>query len=147
MMSKTPKIHVVGQDSKGEKYDAQSVNEVVASNIVNAGGIEKRASQLDDTTFRVAADLCEEAYSKFNHSLNKMLGAEQKIAEQSSKVGQQVRKSVNDMAEGLRRIEKVADFNKLERYVVLLERAAAAMSTLAELEKGGKLERITAALK
>ena len=37
--------------------------------------------------------------------------------------------------------------SRLERYVELLERAAVAMNSLAELEKTGKLEKIAGALK
>ncbi len=146
-MSDTPKIRLAGQDSKGDFFDAQSVNEYAAHNIAKGNGMPKRASQLSESTFGAAESICNEAYAAFNISLNRLIEAERKIAEQSRKVGQQVRISANEMGEGLRRIEKTADFNKLERYVVLLERAAAAMSTLAELEKNGKLGRISAALK
>jgi hypothetical protein len=45
------------------------------------------------------------------------------------------------------KVEKTANFSNLERYVNLLERAATAMSTLAELEKEGKLDKISSALK
>ena len=44
-------------------------------------------------------------------------------------------------------IAEVANFERLERYVELLERAAQAMSVLAELEKNGKLEKIANAIK
>ena len=58
-----------------------------------------------------------------------------------------VRKAADDLASGLAKVEKAANFNNLERYVNLLERAAIAMQTLAELEKAGKLEKIAGALK
>ena len=51
------------------------------------------------------------------------------------------------MSEGLSRIEKQANFDNLERYVALLERANVALSALAELEKNGKLNKISEALK
>jgi len=44
-------------------------------------------------------------------------------------------------------VQKQADFNNLTRYVELLERAATAMTTLSELEKAGKLQKIAGALK
>jgi hypothetical protein len=58
-----------------------------------------------------------------------------------------VRDSAEKLAQGLVKCQKVADFNNLERYVLLLERAASAMTILADLEKNGKLERISQALK
>lgn len=44
-------------------------------------------------------------------------------------------------------LQKSADFERLERYVALLERAAVAMQTLAELEASGRLEKIAAAIR
>ena len=58
-----------------------------------------------------------------------------------------VRKAADDLASGLAKVEKTANFSNLERYVNLLERAATAMQTLAELEKSGKLDKIAGALK
>ena len=58
-----------------------------------------------------------------------------------------VAKAADDLASGLAKVEKAANFSNLERYVNLLERAATAMQTLAELEKAGKLEKIAGALK
>ena len=58
-----------------------------------------------------------------------------------------VRKAADDLASGLLKVEKQANFANLERYVSLLERAAVSMQTLAELEKTGKLEKIAGALK
>ena len=58
-----------------------------------------------------------------------------------------VRKAADDLASGLVKVEKAANFSNLERYVALLERAATAMQTLAELEKAGKLDKIATALK
>ena len=65
-----------------------------------------------------------------------------KIFRQIKKASGDVRDVANKLAEGLIKIEKVANFERLERYVELLERAAQAMSVLAELEKNGKLEKL-----
>jgi hypothetical protein len=51
------------------------------------------------------------------------------------------------MAAGLAKVEKAANFDRLERMVDLLERAAVAMSTLAEMEKSGQLAKLSEAIK
>lgn len=58
-----------------------------------------------------------------------------------------MKQSSDAMAGSLSRVEKAANFDRLERYVTLLERTAAAMATLAEIEKSGKLEKISSALR
>lgn len=58
-----------------------------------------------------------------------------------------VRDAADKLAAGLNKIEKAANFDRLERYVELLERAAKAMDLLATLEQSGKLEKIAGALR
>ena len=83
----------------------------------------------------------------FETSADKLGASATKMAATAKKASQDVRKAADDMASGLLKIEKQANFNNLERYVLLLERAASAMQSLAELEKSGKLEKIAASLK
>ncbi len=47
----------------------------------------------------------------------------------------------------IQNLDKVANFEKLERQVQLLERAQKAMQSLSELEKDGRLARIVLAIK
>jgi len=58
-----------------------------------------------------------------------------------------IRDSAEKLSQGLSKCEKSANFNNLERYVLLLERAASAVKILGELESTGKLEKISNALK
>jgi len=99
------------------------------------------------TDFEKAAAICDDATKVFEKAFSHMLASETKIAEASKRTSGNIRKAANELHEGLQRVEKVANFDKLERYVGLLERAASAMSVLAELEKDGKLERIANAVK
>ena len=52
-----------------------------------------------------------------------------------------------ELKDKLKKVEKNANFDRLERYVLLLERAANAMHSLAELEASGKLEKIAASIR
>lgn len=83
----------------------------------------------------------------FKRSMEHMLEAETRMSEASKRTSGNVRKAADDLQSGLSKIEKVASFDRLDRAVAVLERAAAALTILAELEKDGKLERIANAVK
>lgn len=97
--------------------------------------------------FEAATSVLAETHDRFNHMLEQLMATERNMSDQTKKVSGNVRKAANELGEGLMRINKTADFDKLERYVQLLERAAAAMTDLAELENTGKLNKIMSALK
>lgn len=83
----------------------------------------------------------------FSHAMDRLVDTEKQLEEKTKKVSGTVRDSAQKLADGLNRVEKLANFERLERYVGLLERAAAAMEALAELEKSGKLDKIASAIR
>ena len=93
------------------------------------------------------AEILDDVTTLFTKSVGNLQTKQAEIEAQCKKVSSSVRDSANKLGEGLLRVEKMADFNKLDRYVSLLERAAAAFESLAELEKTGKLEKIALAIK
>jgi hypothetical protein len=136
----------VGQDRYGLKWKTEDVLNEVAADILHSTHFQRRARNMTPD-FEKAAKVCEEATKMFNTSLNGMLAAETRVVEGAKKTSTGVRKAANELGEGLQRMEKMANFDRLERYVTLMERAAVAMSTLAELQKDGKLEKIANAVK
>jgi len=137
----------ITQDRHGLGWDAADVRKHCANDIVIGHYFERRAKNHMATDFEKATQICDEATKLFNNSMDRMLAAEQRISEASKKTSGNVRKAADDLNSGMQKIERVANYDRLERAVGLLERAAAALSTLAELEKDGKLERITSAMK
>jgi len=105
-----------------------------------------RIKEMNDD-IKKATDLLDEANELFNQRLNTYIKTQEKITDQTKNISRALRESTQQMGEGLSRIEKKANFTNLEKYVVLLERANAALSSLAELEKNGKLNKISEALK
>lgn len=99
------------------------------------------------TDYEAAAEIAEQAVSMFDRSLDRLMKSQDRITEQTKQVSGKLRDTNQKLSDGLARIEKLANFDRLERYVVLLERAESAMSALAELEKSGKLDKITAAMR
>lgn len=94
-----------------------------------------------------ATETINEAQKMMTAAVTSLRGTETNLADGAKRASQNVRKSASDLHEGLQRIEKLANFDRLERVVSTLERAAAALTVLAELETGGKLERIASAMK
>ncbi|MDP3875877.1 MAG: hypothetical protein Q8Q50_02740 [Methylobacter sp.] len=99
------------------------------------------------TDAQKAIELTDSVEKKFSESLRKLTAAEQSFALASKKASGSVRESTTKLSEGLLRIEKAANFDKLERYVELLERAAKAIDILGDLEKSGRLAKIADAIK
>lgn len=99
------------------------------------------------TDYEEATKIADEATKMFKKSHSDLIDVAVQLQESAKKASGSVRKSADDLAQGLLKVQKQADFNNLTRYVELLERAATAMTTLAELEKAGKLQKIAGALK
>lgn len=99
------------------------------------------------TDYEKASEIADTAEKMFKRNVSNLMGTTEELKGSIKKVSGDVRKAADDLAAGLSKVEKTANFANLERYVNLLERAATAMSTLAELEKEGKLEKISGALK
>jgi hypothetical protein len=136
----------VKQDRYGLLWDAEHVHAASANDINQNNYFQRRVKNMT-TDFETAAAACEDATKLFNRQMNAMLSAEKQISEAAKKTSGNVRNAANDLSNGLLKLEKSANFDKLDRYVVLLERAASAMKTLADIEQSGKLDKIIEALK
>lgn len=79
-------------------------------------------------------------------SVDEMIKKESELLAATKTVSGSVRSAADKIGQGIAKVEKAADFDRLERLVSLLERAASAMETLSELEKAGSLEGVSAAL-
>ena len=99
------------------------------------------------TDYEAATKIADDASKMFKKSYSDLIETTSQLQTSTKKVSGDIRKSADDLAQGLLKVQKQADFHNLTRYVELLERAAIAMTTLAELEKNGKLQKIAGALK
>jgi TolA-binding protein len=136
-----------GQDRAGLKWSKHGVSEVIVNEIKSGNDFQKRSVNNMRDNIKEAAETIEELTSLFENQIQNLTNKKKKIEESCKSVSSSVRDSANKLGDGLIRVEKMADFNKLERYVDLLERAASAFNQLAELEKTGKLEKIALAIK
>ena len=139
-------INPVKINKDGPLYSRTELTEYSAKEIL-LNNYFKRTMKMQATDFSDAAASCNEAAKFFEKSFSDMREKQHAISDEAKKASGSVRKAANDLSDGLAKLEKTANFDRLERYVGLLERAAAAMQQMAELHKDGKLEKIANALK
>jgi hypothetical protein len=70
-----------------------------------------------------------------------------KILDSSRRATQGIRQAADALSQGLIRIEKTANLDKLERHAEVLVKITESFRFLAELEASGKLEKIASVLK
>jgi hypothetical protein len=143
----TFKVKALGQDKQGLYFDQFDVEMVVLQEVMANDNYFMRTRKRMNTQIKEAVNSVEAETKMFVNAIGNLRQQEEQLAELTKKTSGTVRKSANELAEGLIKVEKMADFTRLERYVALLERAALAFDSLAELEKTGKLEKIALAIK
>ena len=135
-------------DSKGVGFKVETIVKFAANELTLETGTQltRRAKDMS-TDYEAATKIADEANKMFKKSYSDLIDTTAQLQASAKKASGDVRKSADDLAQGLIKVQKQADFNNLAKYVELLERAATAMTTLAELEKAGKLQKIAGALK
>ena len=147
MENKKARLKVAGYQHGEPMFDVKNIRAVVVQSINNGQYFYTERTKKMNDDFKKASDMLDEADKLLNDRLNKYRATQEKIVDQTKQISSALRDSTQKMSEGLSRIEKQANFDNLERYVTLLERANVALSALAELEKNGKLNKISEALK
>lgn len=141
-------LHIAKIDRYGAAYTKKSVINTIASEVESDNGnFITRGTKIMTIDMQRATDTLTDAERMFGRAVDKYHAQTAALAASAKKCSGDVRQAANDLASGLSKVEKTANFSNLERYVSLLERAATAMQTLAELEKSGKLDKIAGALK
>jgi hypothetical protein len=139
-------IFPVRQDKKGLMWRQSDVFESVVKHI-QTNNYFKRRAKIMTKDLEEATNLINESTNFLETSIEKLLKTENDLMDKSKKVSGSVRKSAHDLMTGMAAIEKMANFDKLERYVMLLERTASAMTILSDLDKDGKLEKLMTVIK
>jgi uncharacterized protein YukE len=141
-------LKIVKVDRYGPAFTLKSVLNTIAQEVESdTGTFITRGAKTVATDMQKATDAVTDAERLFGAAVDRFNAQTAALSTATKKCSSDVRKAADDMASGLIKMEKSANFNNLERYVSLLERAASAMQTLADLEKAGKLDKIAGALK
>jgi len=133
-------------DKHGPKFNLDHLEKALV-NEINHGSYFKERVKFMSTDTEKAIELVEDVNARFSKTISKFGNTMDNFVEHSKKASGNIRDAADKLSNGLLKIEKTANFDKLERYVELLERAASAMEILAALEKTGKLEKIAGALR
>ena len=135
-------------DRHGPGWTVKRINKAIADEMTTETGTYlTRRAKMVETDYEKAAEIADTAEKMFKRNASNLMATSDELQANIKKMSGNIRKAADDLASGLMKVEKTANFSNLERYVNLLERAATAMSTLAELEKEGKLNKISNALK
>lgn len=94
-----------------------------------------------------ATEACDAGTKAFGAAVAKLKQTQSEAAAVSREASQATRKACNEISEGWQKLEKTVNLERLERLASTLERTASAMTILAELDKAGRLSRISEALK
>ncbi len=128
-------------------YDAKDLVTISALNLIKSQQFFHEKAKKMSKDMDGATKLLDEATASYHASFERFSDTTKKLDERAKTSSQNVREAADKMRGGLERIQKQADFNNLEKYVNLLERAASALSILAEIENSGKLGKIADSLK
>lgn len=136
----------VFQTKDGLMVENESLHQAISTSINNGNFFQKRASNMSKD-LNNATETIEQALDFFNQKLNQFVKTEAEFVQKTKKQSGDLRDAVQKLGDGLARIEKTANFDRLERMVVLIERAADAMERLEALRSTGKLDKILSAIK
>lgn len=140
-------LEPVQKSRHGDFYDAKKTTSYVIQTVMHEPNeLLRRAKNMTNTT-QDAIDLIQRVEAQAAEAVTKLTKTSQSLEDMGKEVSGKVRMHAERMAAGLRKIQSTANFAELERQTEVMERMAAAMSTLAELESRGVLAKISAAMK
>jgi cell division septum initiation protein DivIVA len=131
----------------GERVYKKKKVDALIHNVIDNGHLGKHTATELARKHKEIEDAIEDWNARLSAHRDRMMTTETEIAKVCKATSASVRTAANHLGEGLVRLEKTANFDKLERHVALLERASAALQSLAELEKNGRLAQIMRAMK
>ena len=137
------------QGRGGLLTDEKECTKLIVNSINYESDFFARSKYLNDDAGQIAkaTDKIDQMLGAVISGMDSLTAAQKELGIKAKSASSSVRESAEKLSSGLLRIEKSANFDRLERYVDLLERAAKAMTALGELEKTGKLEKIASAIR
>jgi len=140
-------LRPVNKNHRVEFFEQRKVNaHVIQQVICQPNELLSRTKKMTQTS-QEAIELINRVEAHAAESIERLITTTQRFEDVGKQLSAKVRSHAETMAAGVRRIQKTADFNEMERQVVLLERMATAMSTLADLEQRGMLAKVSSAMR
>ena len=128
------------------RFSKETLHRNLIVEIAETDHIQRRG-RIVEKKINEVTEAVQATINAFGRSMDKLVETEQELDAKTKRVSGNIRDNAQKLADGLSRVEKLANFDRLERYVGLLERAASAMEVLSDMEKSGKLEKIASAIR
>lgn len=142
------KMHQVKINGKIEVvFDQDDITEKVILPQIREKKIFKGTAKNMNTEINNATEEVKGFIRELSGEVSKLRAQQAEICDTAKKTSGHVRDAVEKLANGVKKIESAANFDKLERMTNLLERAADAMERLDNLQTSGKLDKILNAIK
>jgi hypothetical protein len=131
----------VMMDKNGPLFSSAAVHDLIKKELLSGTRLTRVIKDMNNEISEATA-AAESITTMFHNVVKKLIATETEVTEAVKKNQSSLKKSANDLAEGLKRIEKIANMDLLESRVALLERAAASLTQLAALEQDGRLSKV-----
>jgi hypothetical protein len=128
-------------DKKGPLFSSAAVHDLIKKDLLSGVRLSRGIKDMNNDISEATAT-AESITAMFRNIVSKLIATETEVTEAVKRNQSSLKKSANDLAEGLKRIEKIANMDLLESRVALLERAAASLTQLAALEQDGRLSKV-----
>jgi len=136
------------RDSKdGPLFDAEKICQFAINDINNDTNHFKRRSKKMTTEVEQANAKIDTSVDNLSKNIDRLNSKEKEFITNAKRISTGIRKNSESLATGIGRIKNAASLDELERYTVILERFTEALEKLEMLQQGGKLDKITQALK
>lgn len=118
----------------------------IATDVNEGAHLQRQTARRVTPEFERAAETIDDLVDHLAEVHARMLKSMDALASGAKEASRKARSSATDMSALLEKINRGANYDRLQKNVEVLERIAAAMTTLADLEKSGHLARVMKAL-
>ena len=138
----------VVMDKHGPGFSGGAVNALLISELASDSESNVIIRKVKDMTPKIteALDVMEGSIDKVEELNKRLLNSEKSVAESSKKAVSKVKSSVNEISDSVAKIEKIANFDKLERYSKTLMEIADSLERISLLQNDGRLDGVIKAL-
>jgi hypothetical protein len=124
--------------------DIKTIKNIVE---VKNGTLEKELEKETSKEIQAANDFLEFSLNKLNKKFQELKSLEIEFINHSKQSTGKLKDCSEKIGQAFERIHSKANFEKLEQYILLLERASKAMQSLSSVHDSGKLAKIMEALR
>lgn len=133
-------------DEHGDAYFDSVDLVLMSAKSINEGNFFSRRTTMTED-LKHAEEVVGKAIESLGIKTGEFFEIEKKISENSKICSGKIRDATQKISDSFKKLENISNFDKLERMIVLLERASDAMERLEKLQATGKLDKILAAIK